>query len=931
MKKIFLTLFSLVLLPAAWALDRFEVLGLTGPQEASSGEKITVNMTVKVLEVDTPVYLRPAAQYNFPADNKARNLPADQMIPWKIDKFKVGDILKLAATFTLPEGLTPGSTGSLRFMIYRSNNRTWARFEKNLPVYSFKIRKPKTMDLSVPAAPVTPVAVVPAVSSAPIIDGKGNDAVWQKALTLTLSSNSLNGKQVASPAKVKLLTDYKKLYCLMISSEKVAPQAIERFKHRDSSLWKNDGFECMIAPDKANNDYLHFMSDLADQQYDAFNADTAGFNPPWQSKAVRNADGWVIETAIPLSAITAKQVTPGTVWRANFFRTGKKYNTAWNATMGSHSALKRFGLLVFGSMQQALNERVAELKQNVDASSAEMKQLLQAADKLAARENAADPAKFVNALAQADELAKKIRDLQFAQRFAASGSPLVVQYADPYASGVPQAGNAPFAGELAADFFAGEVRDFAVNLTNTSKQVLTVRCGLFATQSGKFKYNTGSVDYLYMNIPDFKTEFFSVTPVSAFDGTAAGDALAPNPAGTFTIAPGATCQLFISVTAPDHAAEGKGQLVIDSVAGHKFESIILPVNFSVSNGKLLPEVKPITFGWDYMHEPMMKDRQEYTRKHYQMLKDYGFNTTMVSNLRHLPRPKASADGKIPAVLDFSRLRKQLDIIGKFDYYYLDIAIWNQKLQNKELFYLDFYDPAYATAFRSWFKQVLAELASHGINSGNLLVCPIDEAADKRAETIARWIKEVDPAVKVIIDCSTDNMQQLKSLDRYVDVWMPHMRTLPQEALAEFHNYVKQQNKIRLAYYYSAGGEEKIKAPYADYILNFYRLYARGFSGLGFWAAGQYYGDPWYRKAYPGVYDTSLIYPALNGPIPSRRLAAWRRGTQDLWLLRTAEKMLGSDSASVAKLQEAARLTAEYPNDSKRSVELRQYCRQILAK
>ena len=246
----------------------------------------------------------------------------------------------------------------------------------------------------------------------------------------------------------------------------------------------------------------------------------------------------------------------------------------------------------------------------------------------------------------------------------------------------------------------------------------------YISEKGKFKYNTGSVDYLYMNIPDFKTEFFSVTPVSAFDGTAAGDALAPNPAGTFTIAPGATCQLFISVTAPDHAAEGKGQLVIDSVAGHKFESVILPVNFSVSNDKLLPEVKPITFGWDYMHEPMMKDRQEYTRKHYQMLKDYGFNTTMVSNLRHLPRPKASADGRIPAKLDFSRLRQQLDIIGKFDYYYLDIAIWNQKLQNKELFYLDFYDPAYATAFRSWFKQVLAELASHGINSGNLLVCPI---------------------------------------------------------------------------------------------------------------------------------------------------------------------------------------------------------------
>ena len=135
----------------------------------------------------------------------------------------------------------------------------------------------------------------------------------------------------------------------------------------------------------------------------------------------------------------------------------------------------------------------------------------------------------------------------------------------------------------------------------------------------------------------------------------------------------------------------------------------------------------------------------------------------------------------------------------------------------------------------------------------------------------------------------------------------------------------------MAYYYSAGGEEKIKAPYGDYILNFYRLYAEGFSGLGFWAAGQYYGDPWYRKAYPGVYDTSLIYPALNGPIPSRRLAAWRRGMQDLWLLRTAEKLLGNDRETIQKLRDAARLTAEYPNDSSRSTELRQYCRNLLAR
>lgn len=932
MKKILsiiLLLFN-VLLTGIVAADRFEVIALSGPATAAPGEKITVNMTVKVLEVDSPVYLRPAAQYNFPADKKARNLPADQMIPWKIEKFKVGDTLKLAATFTLPEKLTPDTEGQLRFMIYRTFNKTYSRLEQKLPVYKFKVRSNRPADLSVPRTFTPPVAVVPNHSSDGVrIDGSLSEAVWQQALSLRLTDNSQKGTKVADPAELKIFTDYKHLYVALISPTPIAGNTVEQFNYRDGSLWKNDGLECIFSPGTANSDFFQFMSDSANQQYDGFNADTAGFNPVWSTAYGQNGKGWVIEAAIPLSAIAGNRVVPGSVWRADFFRTGKKYNTAWSATLGSHSALKRYGWLVFGSMEKALSEQGKAFTGSSAKQTAEMQKLLQSAAELQSPVNATSAEKFVNAWEQLQLLQKKMRQLQFAERFANRKSPLIVQWAEPYAAGVPAPENTPWASNLEADFYAGEVRDFALNLTNSSKQTLTVRCGLFATDTGDFRYNSKTVDYLHLNIPDFAADIYTVTPVAAFDGTPTGDALAPNPAGTLTIAPGATQQLFISIKAPDTARQRRGQLVISSIAEHAFEPIVLPIEFTCGGQKLPAAVRPIAYGWDYMHEIIVKNRRDYTRQHYAMLKEYGFNTTLISNLRHLPRPRASADGQIPAQMDFSRLEQQLELIGKFDYYYLDIAIWNQKLQNKELFYLDFYDPAYAKAFKSWFAQVLTELKKHDINESNLLVCPIDEAADKRAEIIASWIKEVNPAVKVIIDCSTDNMQQLQSLDRYVDVWMPHMRTLPQEALAEFHKYIDRPDRMRLAYYYSAGGEEKIKSPYADYILNFYRLFSRGFAGLGFWAAGQYYGDPWYRKAYPGVYDTSLIYPGSAGPIPSRRLAAWRRGFQDLWLLRAAEACLGKDSPDAAKLRQAAAETANFPADLQRADSLRKYCRQVL--
>ena len=72
-----------------------------------------------------------------------------------------------------------------------------------------------------------------------------------------------------------------------------------------------------------------------------------------------------------------------------------------------------------------------------------------------------------------------------------------------------------------------------------------------------------------------------------------------------------------------------------------------------------------------------------------------------------------------------------------------------------------------------------------------------------------------------------------------------------------------------------------------------------------------------------------MYPGESGPVPSRRLAAWRRGVQDLWLLRETEKRYSNDSNVTAKLREAAKAVADYPNDPARAEELRQYCRKLL--
>ena len=217
----------------------------------------------------------------------------------------------------------------------------------------------------------------------------------------------------------------------------------------------------------------------------------------------------------------------------------------------------------------------------------------------------------------------------------------------------------------------------------------------------------------------------------------------------------------------------------------------------------------------------------------------------------------------------------------------------------------------------------------GIPNEKVLVCPIDECSDKRAETIARWIKECRPETRIILDSARTDMVQVKSIDRYVDVWRPHARTLQQEAMREFHKFLKDKGAMKLLYYYSSGGNEKLKHPHADYLLKFHGAFAGDFAGVGFWAAGQYYGSSWYRRAYESVCDTALVYPVENGVIPSRRLAAWHRGVQDLWLLRETALRYKDNAEIQRKLREAAQNSVDFPKDPSRAENLRKYCRKLL--
>ena len=918
---------------AAVAADKIKVLEMKVPESAAPGQVVNAHLTLQVLELDEPHRLRPHAVFFFPGTKIMKSVPANNITPWKLEKFKIGDKLKVTAQFTIPADIKAGSECCVYFKIV---HKTTVKLIGNAQK-SFKIQPPQKMELP----PIKkndlplPAAVVPILKEQAVVDGKLDESVWQKAAVLPVKLTSATGEKAESPAELRIFTDQKHIF-LGFRADKVKNDEIIALKHprHDGPLWNNDSVEFFFTPDIESNEYTQFTADLIDQHYDSLNGDFQGFNPVWHSKAVRAADSWVIESAIPVDAIIGKALTEGEIWRGGFFRNSRRcqLNFAWAPTFGAHNGVKKHGLLVFGSPEKALKKAADFINQATGKSTPEIEKITSQVNAIIKSSDNNDTDRFENTLNEISRLKKQFEKLQFAARFANSKNPLIIQQQNPFKSGLITADNGEIASMIDADFYPGEVRSFAFNITNISSQSMTVRAAFLSASVQDFNTDAGKHKFLMVGINGYKSEFFEPAAAAAADGSLTSDVLLPNPAGVWKLAPRETTQIFITVKAPQQALRSQGVLSVYSIDNKNVEHIVLPVTFNtVESGCLSPQTQPMIFCWDSIFRNMESERPQYAVQHWQMLYDYGFSMAFINGLQHLPRPKANAEGKIIGKMDFSFLRDHIKRIGnKFSYYYFDIGVWNRSYQRKDLLGLDFYHPNYGKAFKSWFGTVYDELIRLGIPNDRLMICPEDESVNDHALQIAKWVKEARPQARIVLDASSPDLDRIKLIDQYTDVWLPHMKTLQQEALQEFHKYLADKGKPRFLYYYCTGGNEKIKKPHADYICNFYRVFERGFSGLGYWAAGQYYGDPWYRKIYPRAYDTSLIYPAESGPVPSRRLAAWRRGAQDLWLLRETEQRYRGDSRVIESLRKAAKAVADFPADPARAEELRQYCRQLLA-
>ncbi len=197
-----------------------------------------------------------------------------------------------------------------------------------------------------------PELTIPLVTTAPTIDGKLDEPVWQNAASISLEY-SPSGDAAAQPTEVRIAYDSQNLYvayrCVDPRAERITAQITER----DGPVFYEDSVEMFVNIDPKQESYYLFATNALGTKYEALIYDVK-FNPEWQVAASVGRDSCVAEMAIPFSAFGIGTPTAGAEWRANFCRNraastsgSESQNMCWSPTYGSFHTPIRFGRIIF--------------------------------------------------------------------------------------------------------------------------------------------------------------------------------------------------------------------------------------------------------------------------------------------------------------------------------------------------------------------------------------------------------------------------------------------------------------------------------------------------------------------------------------------------------------------------------------------------------
>ncbi len=202
-----------------------------------------------------------------------------------------------------------------------------------------------------------PVYPVQPIGTAPVIDGKLDDACWQQ---LPSVGAFVDGKSRPSPAQtaVRMGYDDKNLYVAVRIEEPEMDKIKADITQHDGGVWNDDSIAIFLAPTGQITPYFIFaFNSTGTTEESSMDAPAASFNVPWQCKVNREANAWTAEVAIPFSSLGIQKPNSKTAWYGNICRnrTNAHQISSWSWVPGDFHDPDAFGELHFLD-QTVLNE-----------------------------------------------------------------------------------------------------------------------------------------------------------------------------------------------------------------------------------------------------------------------------------------------------------------------------------------------------------------------------------------------------------------------------------------------------------------------------------------------------------------------------------------------------------------------------------------------
>ena len=187
-------------------------------------------------------------------------------------------------------------------------------------------------------------------SKAPAIDGKLDDAIWQRqAMLADLAPMNLD-HDVSPGTRVWAAYDDQALYLAFHCEEPKTDQLkLDANAHDAGDIWRDDSVEVLFNPDGDNDRYYHIMLNAAGVAADARAYDTAADLSDLQTGAAIGERVWTAEIAIPWSSLGLQSPTERArlLLARNRWVTGKQAVFQFPLSPGGNHQLEHFAPLRF--------------------------------------------------------------------------------------------------------------------------------------------------------------------------------------------------------------------------------------------------------------------------------------------------------------------------------------------------------------------------------------------------------------------------------------------------------------------------------------------------------------------------------------------------------------------------------------------------------